>query len=1361
VMMMAVTAAVALYDDLQRKKADEEINNSLASVVVRGSEVKRKFQDIRVGDVLRIRKDEEFPADTVPLYCSGDGGNCYVSTANLDGETNLKLKTAPEATQMLFRGGDQLGALARLDAEIHAEAPNGNIHDFSGNISVGAQKLSLGPKQLLMRGTVLRNTESCLCLAVYTGPDTRMVRNSRPAPMKQSNLERTTNQAMLMVLATQTVISGISSLCHLFMKPPKSHWYLEEEEIVLPEFIGWWLTFFTLYSNLMPISLYPTVEFCNAFQCWQIQHDEQMLYQCEGFNEGRPFSARTRSTNLSQELGQVGYLFSDKTGTLTQNDMVLRRVSIGGLKFGSFQEKRPQDKLGLAEDDGFNGGPELQDRRSSMPSIDQFLEVLAVSHTVMVTRGKATYEAESPDEYALVKAAAGLGWEFQGRRGTELTVGVASSNYQASARTYNVLATNAFNSSRKRMSVLVQRGMEYSLLVKGADNVMLQRAAQQNQKVLDADLQAFSEQGLRTLVIGRRSLSSHEAQAWLGKFQEAHRSTTDRDAKLEQVAEEIEHSLDIVGATAIEDKLQDGVPETIERIRNAGIKLWVLTGDKLETARNIGYSTKVLTTQMDIRILDAEMGQDLDMILRSWDVSMDSSSDEEGMGQSVVSIVQRELADGESLAHRGLLVTGKELTKIWESDDLMEKFQRLSTSCGVLIACRVSPLQKAELVQFIRDRVQPQPVTLAVGDGANDVPMIQTAQVGVGIAGKEGRQAVNNSDFAIAQFRYLERLLLLHGRWNYRRACMFTLFTFWRNMVQVLMIACYTFISGFSGTCLFEDWIRLTFNGVCTMPILPPGCLDEDFKEEVVLKHPDLYQVGPRSEDLNVGKVGMTILVAFLHASVLLIVTVLAFPGLESTGSGDYYTFGTICYTCLIIDVNYRATFLSSRKSRKYTAQVALLAFGMYVLWLMFDTGWLWVCNKLTPNMYSVPVHMIKNAYFYFCVLAVPLIAFVFDMFFHWFYHRIYNPDRGDLLQKRLEEKEHEGSSDGFDCLESSDADAESQVSNAEMQALMIDCNSADLSPDLFCSIPYHRQVIIVALAGWLVLWAFAGVCYWQSTEKTQLRIVYDENSTKGKGGSTFIEDLFLRYPIGTMPDETHSAHCTPLPGSNEKSCELTVTLPHDITDPMLFYSVGPIYQNDNAYMKSEVVQELYGQEAPAGKREQRCPERVREWDGLPLVPCGLKAQSLFNDTFEVVGHTIDHTDIAWQQDIDRYGNTSDYPQPDKGRWLFQVFPESISKELNVKDEDFVNWMRPSAVPRVWNRVGFLKETLYAGQTYTIKMQSRFNVATIPGGFKSLVITEHSELFGTRHDGFAYVLGFAGLICLLMGLAVVPLKRFV
>ncbi|CAJ1451323.1 unnamed protein product [Effrenium voratum] len=344
VMMMAVTAAVALYDDLQRKKADEEINNSLASVVVRGSEVKRKFQDIRVGDVLRIRKDdEEFPADTVPLYCSGDGGNCYVSTANLDGETNLKLKTAPEATQMLFRGGDQLGALARLDAEIHAEAPNGNIHDFSGNISVGAQKLSLGPKQLLMRGTVLRNTESCLCLAVYTGPDTRMVRNSRPAPMKQSNLERTTNQAMLMVLATQTVISGISSLCHLFMKPPKSHWYLEEEEIVLPEFIGWWLTFFTLYSNLMPISLYPTVEFCNAFQCWQIQHDEQMLYQCEGFNEGRPFSARTRSTNLSQELGQVGYLFSDKTGTLTQNDMVLRRVSIGGLKFGSFQEKRPQE----------------------------------------------------------------------------------------------------------------------------------------------------------------------------------------------------------------------------------------------------------------------------------------------------------------------------------------------------------------------------------------------------------------------------------------------------------------------------------------------------------------------------------------------------------------------------------------------------------------------------------------------------------------------------------------------------------------------------------------------------------------------------------------------------------------------------------------------------------------------------------------------------------------------------------------------------------------------------------------------------------------------------------------------------------
>jgi len=1357
VMMMAVTAAVALYDDIQRKQADYEINMSEATVMSEaGEEVQKKFKDLQVGDILLVKKDHEFPADTVPLHCSGEGGNCYVSTANLDGETNLKLKTAPQLTQ----GALTTGSLKQLSVEIHAEEPNGNIHDFNGNIAVGQKSAALGPKQLLMRGTVLRNTDRCLCVIVYTGDDTRMVKNSRPAPMKQSNLDRTTNSAMIIVLCAQALISLSCSVLHHYFKPHQ-HWYLEEEHIVLPELLGWWLTFFTLFSNLMPISLYPTVEFCNAFQCRAIRQDQKMKYV---FPDGEKFEARTRSTNLSQELGQVSYVFSDKTGTLTQNDMVLRRLSIGGKKYGTFMSEVPkfsQDKVEAqsAVEDGFNGGKNLEADRASNKSIDRFLEILAVSHTVMATMkdGELNYEAESPDEFALVKAAANAGWEFKSRKGADVTVSVRTERVQDV--TYTVLATNEFNSARKRMSVLVKKGSEHLLLVKGADNVMLERAANAHQNTLKAHLKEFSEEGLRTLVIGCRSIPADEASAWLTRFHEAQKATTDREEKLAQMAEQIETSLELVGATAIEDKLQDGVPETIEQIRKAGIKLWVLTGDKLETAKNIGFSTKVLTTEMDIQTLDDELGTDLDSIEEAWDCYSDDEED-----------------DADVIKGRGLLVTGKMITQIWEDDgddSKRKQFQRISTSCAVLIACRVSPLQKAELVQFIRDTVTPTPVTLSIGDGANDVPMIQTAQVGVGIAGREGRQAVNNSDFAIAQFKYLERLLLLHGRWNYRRACMFTLFTFWRNMVQVLLIVFYTFISGYSGTSLFEDWIRLTFNGVCTMPILPPGCFDEDFEEKIILENPDQYQVGPKSEDLNPCRVAMTISVAVLHALVIVVITLLAFPGLECSGSGDYYTFGTICYTCLILDVNYRASFLSNKNSRPATMLTALIAFAGYTFYLLVYTMWPWLCDKLTPNMYYVPEHMVTaSAYFYICIFVVPFTAFVYDTFFHWLYHRILDPDRADRLQIYLEEKGEEENRKGFmDCRLTSDTSDEELGGSGSEAEMLMECGRRDLESvdcmSFLCDLPfpYHKKVAGLALLGTIVLWSIAALCLWQSHLKNQLRIVYDERYVNGRHGSSWLEDTFLEYPLGTRKEEivnwTHPsdfAEGRPNGAQPERTIVKTLTMPFDIVNPLLIYTVGPMYQNYNYYMKSEVYEELYGKEVPPGKRESRCPERVRIRDGKPLVPCGLKAQSLFNDSFKVGNLPINRQEVAWPSDVDRYGDPPDYPNADK-EWLYKVFPETVTEEMNVKDSDFVNWMRPSAVPRVWNKIGALDNTiLKKGQNYTITIHSRFNVDNIPGGFKSFIITEYNW-FGARHDGFAYAMAFGGFVCLIMA-SLVPCLHY-
>lgn len=352
----------------------------------------------------------------------------------------------------------------------------------------------------------------------------------------------------------------------------------------------------------MPISLYPTMEACNAAQAYFIKNDIKMFYK------DLLFPAGVKSSNLCQEIGQVSYIFSDKTGTLTQNVMELKCIYIPN------HEVYGQLIKGLK---GFSGTDQINralkdaDKKTA---ICDFLEILAVSHTVMVSvstdgagQSKLSYEAESPDEGALVESAAELGHRFMGRKGQELTLKVDGREEK-----YTVLITNEFNSTRKRMSVVVKKhsapaGKDYLLLVKGADNEMLKKAISKPRDIED-QLLKFGMQGLRTLVLGRRECSEEQVKKWQQEYDAANKDMHNRDKRLDEVAEAIEKDFTVAGATAIEDKLQDDVEKTIEIIREAGIKLWVLTGDKLETAREIGFSSNVLSNQMTIHTLDIDRG---------------------------------------------------------------------------------------------------------------------------------------------------------------------------------------------------------------------------------------------------------------------------------------------------------------------------------------------------------------------------------------------------------------------------------------------------------------------------------------------------------------------------------------------------------------------------------------------------------------------------------------------------------------------------------------------------------------------------------------------------------------------------------
>ena len=346
------------------------------------------------------------------------------------------------------------------------------------------------------------------------------------------------------------------------------------------DWLGFVCTFIVLYNNCVPISLMVTVEACNMVQGILIGKDAGMYYG----QADTP--ALTRSSGLSQEIGQIEYIFSDKTGTLTCNDMVFKCAYVDGKTYGSGEQSE------------FNPKEFLHDIATApaekREALMLFRLVLSVAHTIVAEEdeeaGTLTYQAESPDEAALVSVASEMESTFVHRSNQSVLV----ADKKGKRATYEILAVNEFDSTRKRMSVLcLTPDGRYLLLCKGADNVIIDRSLQDPEHAkaseeLKKTLHRFATEGLRTLVIAYREISEEEYQAWKPQYHAATVAIADRSELLSEAAEIIEKDLVILGATAIEDRLQTGVPQCIADLRYAGIKLWVLTGDKMETAINIG-----------------------------------------------------------------------------------------------------------------------------------------------------------------------------------------------------------------------------------------------------------------------------------------------------------------------------------------------------------------------------------------------------------------------------------------------------------------------------------------------------------------------------------------------------------------------------------------------------------------------------------------------------------------------------------------------------------------------------------------------------------------------------------------------------
>ncbi|CAH7029259.1 Atp8b1 [Phodopus roborovskii] len=967
-LVLGITAIKDLVDDVARHKMDREINNRTCEVIKDGRFKIIKWKDIQVGDVIRLKKNDFIPADILLLSSSEPNSLCYVETAELDGETNLKFKMALEITDQYLQTEDNL---VTFDGFIECEEPNNRLDKFTGTLFWRKRSFPLDADKILLRGCVIRNTDVCHGLVIFAGADTKIMKNSGKTRFKRTKIDYLMNYMVYTIFIVLILVSAGLAIGHAYWEAQVGNysWYLYDGENATPSyrgFLNFW-GYIIVLNTMVPISLYVSVEVIRLGQSHFINWDLQMYYA------EKDTPAKARTTTLNEQLGQIHYIFSDKTGTLTQNIMTFKKCCINGKIYGDHRDasQHSHSKIELVDfswnmfADGklafYDHYLIEQIQSGKEPEVRQFFFLLSICHTVMVDRidGQINYQAASPDEGALVNAARNFGFAFLARTQNTITVSELGTE-----RTYSVLAILDFNSDRKRMSIIV-RTPEGSirLYCKGADTVIYERLHQMNpmkQETQDA-LDIFASETLRTLCLCYKEIGEKEFAEWNKKFMAASVASTNRDEALDKVYEEIEKDLILLGATAIEDKLQDGVPETISKLAKADIKIWVLTGDKKETAENIGFACELLTEDTTICY-----GEDINSLLHT---RMENQRNRGGVSSKFVPPAYEPFfPPGEN---RALIITGSWLNEILlekkskRSKILKLKFPRteeerrirtqsrrrleekkerrqknfvdLACECSAVICCRVTPKQKAMVVDLVKR--YKKAITLAIGDGANDVNMIKTAHIGVGISGQEGMQAVMSSDYSFAQFRYLQRLLLVHGRWSYIRMCKFLRYFFYKNFAFTLVHFWYSFFNGYSAQTAYEDWFITLYNVLySSLPVLLMGLLDQDVSDKLSLRFPGLYIVGQRDLLFNYKRFFVSLLHGVLTSMVLFFIPLGAYlqtVGQDGEAPSDYQSFAVTVASALVITVNFQIGLDTSY----WTFVNAFSIFGSIALYfgIMFD----------------------------------------------------------------------------------------------------------------------------------------------------------------------------------------------------------------------------------------------------------------------------------------------------------------------------------------------------------------------------------------------------------------------------------------
>ena len=844
-------------EDYHRWQLDNEQNNK-KYLVYRNNKWKEIFSgELLMGEIVTVFQNNNFPADLILIDSEINEGVCYIETGSLDGEKTLKIKCSPNEIAGMMSENKNVIKKINIEGYVICDFPNPELYQLNGkmnlNINNNKFEIPLDSKQLLLKGAKLKNTKWIVGIICYSGHNCKIMKNSQQQKIKYSTVEFLMNKSLLFIFILQCIFCLISVILHGIyynknLKKYKDFIKLHNYNFFIESLLSYF-TYLLLLNTMIPISLIITMEIVKMVQGWFMQND------IEGFSKIRKKFIRPNSVSLNEELGLVNYIFSDKTGTLTCNKMLFKYCVIGEIcyefyygnesKKSKFQNENilPFKKNTSIENltiyEGYNShsiSPEIKINLELEHDVNfEYWQALALCHDCSVQKNDE-YFGMSPDSLELVKAAKEAGFIFTMSENNSIRrIKIKTNSNKIFTKDFEKLCLIEFSSERKRESIIVKDKITniIKMYIKGADSIIEKRLSKEVKpeiiKQCKYYVNKFSSLGYRTLLIGMKILSEEEFNKFQIELNKAKIDFNERDKKLNEIYNSIEKDIFLLGATIVEDKLQEKVPETIRDLRFAGIKIWMLTGDKMDTAFNIALSCNLLSKNLKtFSICGIEMKKDENM-------KITNKKESEKIIINFVKEFQKFKGEFESMEKNlqfGILIDEKALLTINNDKEIQNIFLSIAKDAISVICCRVSPIQKSQVVKMIKN-YDKNAITLAIGDGGNDVSMIMESHIGIGIYGEEGMRAVQSSDFAIGEFKIIHRLLFFHGRTSYIRNSECIHYFFYKNFVFTLVQFFYGFLNNFSGQTIMDDWFITLFNLLFTsLPLAVRACLEFDLKPE-------------------------------------------------------------------------------------------------------------------------------------------------------------------------------------------------------------------------------------------------------------------------------------------------------------------------------------------------------------------------------------------------------------------------------------------------------------------------------------------------------------------------------------------------